>query len=369
MKCFFTNTKLASNSIKPIMAEFSNLCCFYEEDASRQIINSILKQEVDNDDMMMLTIPILPLIVVPMLPPLQKPLRGTIESCVKGLSKNQDVVVTGKKGEEYFWIVCCDGHGNNTFVDILKALDWKEIMEHPDSYYYMQSKLSTCHYTINSGSTLCMVKIFEDKIECISIGDSRVFIYKNEEMEYTNTPHLYSNEAEHRRLGSSTTVKISNVRYELFPAITSETSMKQKPLSYITFLQKNTNNMNSVVLAMTQSIGHYNITGFAPEFKTIKYDSHMDHIRVIVGTDGFFDMCLVENTGTSAEEEAGREKDKQDLLQLTAEELADKAEKRWKQQWKYYYGGPKFPNLFEETAFDKSSIDDIGIAVWSSLSS
>jgi hypothetical protein len=140
--------------------------------------------------------------------------------------------------------------------------------------------------------------------------------------------------------------------------------MKQKKLSYVTFLQKNTN--NSVVLAMTQSIGHYNVTGFAPEFKTVEYNSHMDHIRVIVGTDGFFDMCLVEITGTSAEEESGREKDKQDLLQLTAEELADKAEQRWKQPWKYYYGGSKFPNLFDETVFDKSSIDDVGIAVWSS---
>jgi predicted ATPase len=92
----------------------------------------------------------------------------------------------------------------------------------------------------------------------------------------------------------------------------------------------------------------------------------MDKIRVIVGTDGFFDMCLVESTGISAEEEAGRKKDKQYLLQLSAEELADKAEKRWRQQWKYYYGGQKFPNLFDETAFDKSSIDDIGIAIWSS---
>ena len=356
------------------MSEFSNLCCFHVEkdDAvsrTRQIINSIIKEETDNDVITLLTIPILPLMVEPcFVPPLQKPLQGTIEFCVKGLSKNQDVVRTGKKCEEYFWIVCCDGHGNNTFVDILKAFDWREIMEHPNSYYYMQSKLSTCHYAINSGSTLCMVKIFEDKIECISVGDSRVFIYKNEEMEYTNTPHTYSNEAEHRRLGSSTTVKISNVRYEMFPAITSETSMKQKQLSYVTFLQKHTNNTNkSVTLAMTQSIGHYNITGFAPEFKTIIYDSHMDKIRVIVGTDGFFDMSLVESTGTSAEEEAGREKDKQDLLRLSAEELADKAEKRWRQQWKYYYGGSKFPNLFEETAFDKSSIDDIGIAVWSSL--
>ena len=348
------------------MSEFSNLVI------EKEIINAIIKDEYDTDECKLITdIPILPLMAVlppPMLPPLQKPLEGTIESCVRGLSKNQDVVRTGKKGEEYFWIVCCDGHGNNSFVDILKALDWQEIMEHPNSYYYLQSKLSTCRYTINSGSTLCMVKIFEDKIECISIGDSRVFIYKNEEMEYTNTPHLYSNEAEHRRLGSSTTVKISNVRYEMFPAITSETSMKQKQLSYVTFLQKNTNNTNnSVVLAMTQSIGHYNITGFAPEFKTITYDSHMDHVRVIVGTDGFFDMCLVENTGTSAEEEAGRENDKKDLLQLTAEELADKAEKRWRQQWKYYYGGSRFPNLFEETAFDKSSIDDIGIAIWSSV--
>jgi len=355
------------------MSEFSNLCFlqhFLREkgEKSNQIINAIIKDEYDTDECKLITdIPILPLMAVlpPMvLPPLQKPLEGTIELCVKGLSKNQDVVRTGKKGEEYFWMVCCDGHGNNSFVDILKALDWQEIMEHPNSYYYLQSKLSTCHYTINSGSTLCMVKIYEDKIECTSIGDSRVFIYKNEEIEYTNAPHLYSNEAEHRRLGSSTTVKISNVRYEMFPAITSETSMNQKQLSYVTFLQ---NKNERVTLAMTQSIGHYNITGFAPEFKTINYDSHMDHIRVIVGTDGFFDMSLVESTGTSAEEEAGREKDKQELLQLSAEELADKAEKRWKQQWKYYYGGSRFPNLFEETAFDKSSIDDIGIAVWSSL--
>jgi serine/threonine protein phosphatase PrpC len=355
------------------MSEFSNLCCFHvekDDDVSRtrQIINSIIKEETDNDVITLLTIPILPLMVEPcFVPPLQKPLKGTIDSCVKGLSKNQDIVRTGKKSEEYFWIVCCDGHGNNTFVDILKALDWREIMEHPNSYYYMQSKLSRCYYSINSGSTLCMVKIFEDKIECISIGDSRVFIYKNEEMAYTNTPHIYSNEAERLRLSSSETVKMSNVRYEMFPAISSETSMKQKKLSYVTFLQKHTNNTNnSVTLAMTQSIGHYNITGFAPEFKTVEYDSHMDKIRVIVGTDGFFDMCLVESTGISAEEEAGRKKDKQYLLQLSAEELADKAEKRWRQQWKYYYGGQKFPNLFDETAFDKSSIDDIGIAIWSS---
>ena len=93
---------------------------------SKEIINAIIKDEYDTDECKLITdIPILPLMAVlpPMLPPLQKPLEGTIESCVKGLSKNQDVVRTGKKGEEYFWIICCDGHGNNSFVDILKALD------------------------------------------------------------------------------------------------------------------------------------------------------------------------------------------------------------------------------------------------------
>jgi hypothetical protein len=49
---------------------------------------------------------------------------------------------------------------------------------------------------------------------------------------------------------------------------------------------------------------------------------------------------------------------------LNAEELATKAERRWKQVWTYYYGGDARPELFQETKFDKSSIDDIGIAVW-----
>ena len=346
------------------MTEFSTLSCFNMtfEDESIKLIKSILQNEFD--DTLLSTIPILPLVFPSQLalPPLQQPLQGTIESCVKGLSKNQDIVRTGKKGEEYFWIVCCDGHGNNTFVDILKALDWHEIMEQPNSYYVMQLKLSTCSYSILSGSTLCMVKIFKDKIECVSVGDSRILVYKNGEMEYTNTPHNYSIKCEQDRLAFSATTNCT-VRYEMFPAISTGTKMKQKQLSYVTYTDK-INPNKKVTLAMTQSIGHYNITGFAPEFKTIPY-SDMDQIRVIVGTDGFFDMCLVtESTGISEEEVEGREKDKQDLLCLTAEELATNAEQRWKQPWTYYYGGETHPELCQNTKFDKSSIDDIGIAIW-----
>ena len=343
------------------MTEFSTLSCFNMniEDETSQLIKSILQKEFDENDAILSAIPILPLFV---LPPLQQPLQGTVDSCVKGLSKNQDIVRTGKKGEDYFWIVCCDGHGNNTFVDILKTLDWRTIMEQPNSYYVMQLELSRYSYNILSGSTLCMVKIYKDKIESVSVGDSRVLVYKNGDLEYTNTPHNYSKECEQKRLAFSATTNCT-VRYEMFPAISTETTMKQKQLSYVTYTDKFNPN-KKVTMAMTQSIGHLNITGFAPEFKTIPY-SDMDQIRVIVGTDGFFDMCLVtESTGSSAEEVEGREKDKQDLLRLNAEELAVKAERRWKQLWTYYYGGEARPELFQHTQFDKSSIDDIGIAVW-----
>ena len=344
------------------MAEFSNLYCFRTVNKEEEIIKSIINDEfkfADEIDAFIATIPILPLMMLgqmPYLPPLQIPLEGTMSSCVKGLSKDQDIVVTGKKGEEYFWIVCCDGHGNNTFVDILKTLDWRTIMEQPNSYYKMQLELSTRSYSILSGSTLEMVKIFKNKIECVSIGDSRVLVYKNGALEYTNTPHDYSVECERQRLAFSATTTCT-VRYETFPGISTETTMEPKQLSYVTYTDK-TNPSNKVTLAMTQSIGHYNITGLKPEFKTIPY-SDSDAIRVIVGTDGFFDMCLVtESTGPSF-------KDTHDLLWMNAKELANKAEERWKQPWKYYYGGSKFPNHFQETRFEKNSIDDIGIAVWS----
>jgi serine/threonine protein phosphatase PrpC len=343
------------------MSQFAKMCCFEEEEDTTTIVtgeNIILKQTPDEDHDVLSSLG---------LPGLINPLPGLLDSCVKGLGKNQDIVRTGKKGEEYFWIVCCDGHGDNSFVDILKSIDWCEIMESPHSYINMQLKLERYKYNVRSGSTLCMVKIFVDKIECLSIGDSRILIYKNSELEYTNTPHNYANVNECDRLRSYST----RVKYEMFPGIRTDTIMRQKKLSYVTFLSSN------VMLSMTQSIGHLNITGFRPEIQTVYFNPDLDNIRVIVGTDGFFDMCLVtELANTTAttfdkqltlEESEAKEKDVQDLLHMNAEELASKAEARWKQEWAYYYGGAKYPELVQDTKFDNSGIDDVGIAVWHNL--
>ena len=335
------------------MSQFAKMCCFEEEEEDTTTIvtgeNIILKQTPDEDHAVLLSSLGLPLI---------KPLPGLLDSCVKGLGKNQDIVRTGKKGEEYFWIVCCDGHGDNSFVDILKSIDWREIMESPHSYINMQLKLERYKYNVRSGSTLCMVKIFVDRIECVSIGDSRILIYKNSELEYTNTPHTYANVNECDRLRSYST----RVKYEMFPGIRTDTIMRQKKLSYVTFLSSN------VMLSMTQSIGHLNITGFRPEIQTVYFNPDMDDIRVIVGTDGFFDMCLVtelaNTTALTLEESEAKEKDVQDLLRMNSEELASKAEARWKQEWAYYYGGAKYPELVQDTKFENSGIDDVGIAVW-----
>jgi len=347
------------------MSQFAKMCCFCDEDTNTIVTGEhiILKQIPDQDQDQVVVSPVLSL----GLPGLINPLPGLLDSCVKGLGKNQDIVRTGKKGEEYFWIVCCDGHGDNSFVDILKSFDWCEIMENPNSYINMQLKLEKYKYNVRSGSTLCMVKIFVDSIECLSIGDSRILIYKNSELEYTNTPHNYANVNECDRLRSYST----RVKYEMFPGIATDTIMRQKKLSYVTFLPSN------VMLSMTQSIGHLNITGFRPEIQTVYFNPDLDNIRVIVGTDGFFDMCFVtELANTTAttfdkqltlEESEAKEKDVQDLLHMNAEELASKAEARWKQEWAYYYGGAKYPELVQDTKFDNSGIDDVGIAVWHNL--
>ena len=114
------------------MAEFSNLGCFQVEEKVEEMIKTIINDEfkfADETDGRITTIPILSLMwqmpYLPMyLPPLQIPLEGKMSSCVKGLSKNQDFVVTGKKGEEYFWIVCCDGVCNCLKNHSFTSLRW-----------------------------------------------------------------------------------------------------------------------------------------------------------------------------------------------------------------------------------------------------
>jgi serine/threonine protein phosphatase PrpC len=76
-------------------------------------------------------------------------------------------------------------------------------------------------------------------------------------------------------------------------------------------------------LAITQSLGHRDYTDILPEIFETSFTNE-DRIRIVAGSDGYFDMHCESN-----------ESDMNDLKNLSSAELVDKAEYRWKKEWKY----------------------------------
>jgi serine/threonine protein phosphatase PrpC len=292
--------------------------------------------------------------------------KQTINACVKGFVKDQDFAVSGKTHSEdlgtYSWGCLLDGHGTDTFINRMRVLNWENIMSTIEPWETLEKIIidtTVPHDKFSSGSTLLMMRAFSNRIETWSIGDSQIIIYKNEVEVYKSTPHNLNNPKEVERLNKLPTGSWweETMRFPVFQ-IRSSTSLQAREAVYIFFNQE-------TQLAMTQSIGHSNITGYAPE-KNIVYFTPEDKMTCILGSDGLFDMTLMDGsihpplTETEANDLLV---DKMDMLTMTAEELLAKVEARWKQQWKYMWDLTDFTKSYHATIEDRH-IDDISVIVW-----
>jgi serine/threonine protein phosphatase PrpC len=271
-----------------------------------------------------------------------------INGTTRALGKGQDFVVFGK-GSGFEWGVLLDGHGSDIYIDLLRSLDWQSIMTSENPWKTLHEIIHAAPFIDlkYTGSTLLMLRAYSDRLETLSVGDSGLAIYKNGALVYKSTEHNSKNESEKERL------KSRNVRFEEYrkvPFMVSSTSMRMKTPDYTQF-------ENGEIFAPTQALGHCNITGYAPETHT-EYFASEDEMRCVLYSDGFGDMFLFE-----ADEEEERLKDERDILTMTAEELANKAEARWIQMWKVYYV-EHIPDMFVMTTFDSTSRDDVGVLVW-----
>ena len=77
-----------------------------------------------------------------------------------------------------------------------------------------------------------------------------------------------------------------------------------------------------------------NMTGFAPSEKHIEFKP-TDKVRIVCGSDGFFDMWMKDLSGD-------------------AFSMADEAERQWRKMWKYGESMTDYGGV----------IDDISVAVW-----
>jgi serine/threonine protein phosphatase PrpC len=245
---------------------------------------------------------------------------------ILSLDKGQDFGLFGKainsKGEEFDWMIGCDGHGGDAVINLLRSLNWNTVMSQDDSLEEILRIIARCGRQYQStGSTYMEAKIFKDRIETCSVGDSKIMVFMDEELIYESTEHNLFNPSEKERLQPSIdegTLTVADVT--TIPYILSPTKITNQTKHYYTFSKAYT-------IAMTQSLGHNNITGIQPERKVIPYTPE-NKVRVILMSDGVQDIICSEPEYYP--------QDIHTLCHYSSSEIASMSETRWKQQWQFH---------------------------------
>ena len=271
-----------------------------------------------------------------------------INGALRLLGSGQDFLAFGK-GDGFDWGILLDGHGNDSYINLMRTVDWQSTMTNENPWQTLHDLIKSEQFANSkgSGSTLLMLRAYSDHLETLSIGDSGLAIYKNGAMVYKSTEHNSENIIERERVKSRNVHFLKSTKV---PFVVSSDSMRMKQPCYTLF-------ENGDNIAPTQSLGHSNVTGYAPETH-IEYFAPEDDMRCVLYSDGFGDMFLFK-----ADIEEDRLNDERDILAKTAVELANKAAARWEQLWKVYYAEDN-PQLFSKQSFPPNMRDDVGVLVW-----
>lgn len=272
------------------------------------------------------------------------------------LGKDEDYIIEGSDlcpitGQNYDFIAVFDGHGdiNKKFMKTIKELPINDIIREAECPAKAIHKLLLDKYfPVNAGTTFICAKIFSDNVKITSVGDSTAYLYVNNKLTYKTTEHLITNPAEKERLNSQSIKHI--VKKDMNCHILSPTSIEMDAQNFykIIFIKDH----NECCISMTQSIGHHGITGIEPETSVIYYNPE-DKIDLIIATDGLWDVFNPETI----------EQDCTMILNSSASEIVNEAEKRWKQPWDLHSDGIVYPGQ----TFPLSNYDDVSVGVWHRL--
>jgi len=296
----------------------------------------------------------------------------TITSKLLQLCKKQDDLYTGTSidtitGESYAYGIIIDGHGHDSGVNDIRSIlqtHLAEILESENPQYIIQSQLEilkqqhlaniqpsvfadatverVTRNLLQSGSTFIRAKVYDNRVDTFSIGDSEIYVLKNGEIAYHNPLHNWENEMEQRRLLARKDIRVCP-RPSMRCQIMSPTTLCQKKSYTIQYTYQD-------IFVPSQALGHGGITGFAPERQTICYDT-TDRIKVVLGSDGLWDIFMPSHP-----------EDFHRLLYYDAEELANVAESRWKQCWYLAKTEDDANDVYEDiSGFDKNMYDDVAV--------
>jgi serine/threonine protein phosphatase PrpC len=283
--------------------------------------------------------------------------RITISEHVEQMSKGQDYTISGQieiDGQPVKYAAVFDGHGRDNvirFIRNIKRYKMDEIMATHDPgttmfHYINNATPKLCIRGECSGSTMCLARIFPTHVEIINVGDSQAVVFKNGQIEFISETHEYGNPKEKERL--ETTSRIHYTVDSKSMKIVNETEMHMVKSFYIKHKD------DGVQLAVSQALGHDGKTGICPDRTVIPYEE-TDDIRIVLGSDGFFDMVLREK-----EEDKFVTQDLLDLVDMSGQDIMKRTVDRWLQKWEMYYSFED-PTVSMPGQFEKDQCDDVAI--------
>jgi len=270
----------------------------------------------------------------------------SIVESIYQMCKQQDQTYSGSfidddTGERGVWAMVTDGHGTDTCINYLRSITQDMLNKIVGSTMPVENlanefnNKSSISYYESTGATMCLVKIYTDRIVFINSGDSQAAMYKNGVLEFITEQHNSFNPKERARLEA----KYPGFEYR---AANNIEVFDNDKLCGITGQYALFNGIN--LLATTQALGHHNMTGFAPDITTFVFEPE-DKIQIIICSDGFWDMVNKNNP--------------QEILSFankTAEELSQFAVARWRQTWNMYNTKedeePSYVGTFTESNYD-----------------
>jgi len=270
----------------------------------------------------------------------------SITSSVEENYKGQDQPFHGKtpSGKIYFGI--WDGHGSNSVIDVLRDImengKLDEMMDAESPVIEIANYLvehQVCKSYESSGATMNFGVLSDNVLTFTNCGDSRTFVFRNGDCIFISEDHNSKNEKERTRLEGK-------VKYSPSQGLRmiSETELIGTRTEYVQFFSGN-------LLAISQAIGHNNITGIDPTITTIVVQPD-DEIVALCVSDGVIDMLWKD------ENDVIKDTDIQMLYALSSEDLKSKIMSRWLQKWDMTdINGIQLKGA----SFSKEECDDVGI--------
>jgi len=266
---------------------------------------------------------------------------------INQMCKGQDYIIGDKTidsetGELFNWTAVFDGHGGYECIDFIKNISLEQMNNFISTATPIENLANHINKNIKksgTGSTMCLVKFYQNRIECFNCGDSQVVVYKNGNVDFISKEHNFTNETERKRLdGAVVFVPSTNIR------VVDEYTLISVYSEYIEW------NSNRSRIACSQALGHNGITGCFPDKTVIPIELNNTY-KVIIGSDGLWDMVMMNDKNEMNE-----------LYNMDVDDIMIQTTERWLQEWNMRDDFNNDPTLYY-CKYQPNQCDDISVVV------